>query len=119
MFRRDVRSGEAETVVVRLDRLELSAALTAVLAPVRSVLLQLTAMLRDLDAVWWGCPIFNPDAFDSRQNTSRGVNLPCRMTAARTARTARTSPAESARQYFEAPIVGPIPAVGRVTFCGQ
>ena len=50
VFRRDVRSGGAETVVVRLDRLELSAALTAVLAPVRSVLLQLTAMLRDLDA---------------------------------------------------------------------
>lgn len=43
-------SGEAENTVARLDRLALSAPLTAVLAPVRAFLHQLTVTLRDLDA---------------------------------------------------------------------
>ncbi|HKH73996.1 MAG TPA: IS110 family transposase [Vicinamibacterales bacterium] len=43
-------AGEAENVVARLDRVELSAPLTAVLEPVRALLHQLTATLRELDA---------------------------------------------------------------------
>jgi hypothetical protein len=43
-------AGEAEHAVIRLDRMEVSATVTTVLAPIRAVLQQLTATLRDLDA---------------------------------------------------------------------
>ena len=43
-------TGEAEYAVARLDRLELSATLTAVLAPMRTLIQQLTVTLRELDA---------------------------------------------------------------------
>jgi transposase len=43
-------TGEAEYAVARLDRLEHSAALTTILAPMRTLLQQLTATLRELDA---------------------------------------------------------------------